>query len=77
MTYCKTCGSLIMGGSCTNKKCKHHIQGTEYATYSQVEYIQAMLAKLGDETEYDYKSMSKKEASRIINELQERIELGE
>ena len=76
MNYCKTCGSLVIGGSCTNRKCRHHIKGTEYAIYSQIEYIRSMLARLDDETEYDYKNMTLKEASKIIDELQERIELG-
>lgn len=75
--YCEICQSIIIGDSCTNKKCQNHVKGTEYATYKQVNYIQDMLKRLDDDTEYDYKSMTQKEASRIIEELQERLELGE
>jgi len=74
MEFCK-CGSIKIGGSCTNKKCRQHIKGTEFATYKQTDYIQGMLKQLEDDTEYDYKSMTQREASGIIRELQGRLEL--
>jgi hypothetical protein len=36
-----------------------------------------MLIRLNDDTEYSYKNMTQKEANKIIDELQERIETGE
>lgn len=75
MEFC-TCGSIKIGGSCTNKKCRQHIKGTEFATYKQTDYIQSMLEQSEDDTAYDYKSMTQREASRIIDKLQERIDLG-
>jgi len=77
MTEFCTCGSIKINGSCTNKKCQYHIKGTEIATYKQTDYIQSMLAQLEDDTVYDYKNMSQKEASGLIDELQERIDIGE
>lgn len=76
MTYCK-CGSLRLAGACTNKRCTKHVAGVEYATYKQVNYVQDMLLKLGDDTIYDYKNMTVAYAKLIISELLERVEVGE
>jgi hypothetical protein len=69
-----TCGSIKLQDSCSNKKCEHHIEGTEYATYKQCEYIKDMLVKLNDETSHNYRNMTLKDAGRIINELEQRVE---
>jgi hypothetical protein len=74
--YC-TCGSIKFKGNCTNKKCRYHTSGPEPATYKQVEYIKDMIDQLGDDTEYNYKDMTIKEASKLIGELEERVETGE
>lgn len=70
-----TCGSLMIKGSCTNKKCEGHIASITPATLKQIEFIKDMSFKLGD-PDYDFINMTTKEASEIIDELQARIELG-
>lgn len=75
MKYCELCKSLIIGDSCRNEKCKKHIEGTEPASYKQVEYIQALAERLDEE--YDTRAMTKKEAGKLIEELRERVEMGE
>lgn len=75
MKFCE-CGSIKINDSCTNKKCQYHIKGTEFATFKQTDYIQGMLKQLEDDTEYDYRSMTQREASRIIDQLQDKIDLG-
>lgn len=75
--YCKLCRSLIIGESCTNYKCKNHIKNTEAATREQTGYIENMLEKLGEDCEYNFVTMSRREADKIIVKLEERLELGE
>ncbi len=70
-----TCGSLKIRNNCTNKRCKHHNPGMELATFKQIEYIRDMLDSLGEEA--DTKDMTQKEASKLIRELEGRIEVGE
>lgn len=74
ISYCKLCGSLIIGHSCRNEKCKKHIEGTEPATYKQTEYIDALAEKLGEE--YDTRTITKAAAGKLIEELRERMEMG-
>jgi hypothetical protein len=75
MEFCKLCQSIKIKDSCTNRKCRNHIAGTEAATFRQVEYIKELAEKLGDETEYDYRNMTMKEASKLIEELEEGLEV--
>ena len=73
--YCKECKSLLFKSSCTNKKCTNHVSSAEIITYSQVEYIEGLIEKLEDKPEYDFKNMTKKEADKIIKELEIQVEL--
>lgn len=76
--FCKKCGSLKLKGNCSNRKCSEHSStGFEPCTYKQVEYIAELIIRLGkDISEYDFSEMSKKEASRLIESLEEDIELS-
>ena len=75
MKYCKLCGSTIYDKSCSNKRCKNHIPGTEPATFKQTEFIEDMLDKLGEEK--DLRGMTMTQASKMIKVLEGRIEMGE
>jgi hypothetical protein len=72
-----TCGSLKVKGNCTYKKCEHHIPGMDPATYKQTEYIKDMLERLHDDTKYAFRDMTIKDASKLIGELESRLEVGE
>lgn len=76
--FCQKCGSLKLKGNCSNHKCSEHSPtGFEPATYKQVEYITELVKKLGkDTTEYNFREMSKKDASRMIDILEEDLELN-
>ena len=75
MKYCKLCKSIIYGHSCSNRKCLRHLEGTEPITFKQTEFIEDMLDKLGEGK--DLRGMTMTQASKLIRELQERMELGE
>jgi len=49
----------------------------EPATYKQIEYIRDMLERLHDDTKYAFRDMTQKDASKLIKELEERIEVRE
>jgi hypothetical protein len=76
-----TCGSILITGNCSNKKCRHHIPDIDPATFSQIEFIKSMLEQLGipeapyQDPEYDYRKMDIKQASKLIDELQSRLEV--
>ena len=72
-----TCGSLKVKGNCSNKKCKKHIPGNEPATFNQLFFIKDLARQAGDETEYNFETMTKKEANGIIDELKEKVEFRE
>jgi hypothetical protein len=75
MEFCKLCQSIKIAGNCTNRKCTNHIPGTEAATFRQVEYLRELAEKLHDDTEYDYRNMTLREASKLIGELEDRLEV--
>jgi superfamily II DNA/RNA helicase len=78
MEFCK-CGSLIINGSCTNKKCEHHIKTMiELATPQQIEYIKELADQLADDiSEINFDTLSKSEAVDLIDEYLEKIEDAE
>lgn len=79
MTKFCTCGSIQTLGNCSNKKCRHHIPSIDPATFAQIEYIKSMLDQLDipeapyQDPEYDYQKMDIKRASKLIDELQNRV----
>jgi len=76
MEFCNKCGSLKINGSCTNKKCDHHIKSmVELATPQQVEYIKELAEQLADDiTEINFETMSKSEAVDLIDDYLEKLE---
>lgn len=78
MEFCE-CGSIIISGNCSNRKCKHHIKElVEPATFKQIEYIKELAERLGEGTDHiDFEYLSKKEAKFIIDEYLERVEAEE
>jgi hypothetical protein len=78
MEFCK-CGSLKVNGSCTNKKCEHHIKTMiELATPQQIEYIKELADQLADDiSELNFDILSKLEAVDLIDEYLEKIEDAE
>lgn len=79
MEFCR-CGSIIMNGGCTNRKCSGYKKtaATEHTTFKQLEYLRDLVEQLGrDESEYDLESITSKEASQLINELEEELEAGD
>jgi hypothetical protein len=74
--FCELCGSLIIQGNCTNRKCKNH-KKVWNVLYEQINYIKWLLEVLDADKEYDYRGMTKTEASKIIQELLEQVEMGE
>ena len=78
MEFCE-CGSLLVRGVCTNKKCSRHVKmAIETATFKQVEFIRDLAEKLGEDADdIDFEYLSKKEAAKLINGYRERLELEE
>jgi hypothetical protein len=66
---------LKLKDNCTNRKCKHHIPGPEPATYKQICYVEELLEKLHDNTKYAFRDMTIKDASKLIRELEQRVEV--
>jgi hypothetical protein len=76
--FCKICSSLIVGESCTNKKCEKHVSSTQKITFKQKEYIQDLMKNLDiDEDKYAFGSMTKKEASMLVKKLAAEVEIKE
>lgn len=71
-----TCGSLMIKGSCTNRKCENRFNNNQLASYDQIEYIKDLVVKAGVADEYDYENMTALEAGEAILELVAIIELG-
>lgn len=70
--YCIWCNSLMAQGNCTNKKCRNHkYTGREPVTLAQEQYIRDLCRKLDIDAddEYDFKTLTKYEASIEIDEL--------
>lgn len=79
MEFCNKCGSLKINGSCTNKKCDHHIKSmVELATPHQIEYIKELAEQLSDDiSEMNFETLSKAEAVDIIDEYLEKLDEAE
>lgn len=70
MKICEECNSLVVKGNCTNKRCRNHIKSSvEPATYNQIEYLKVLYERTGQEPP-PYDSLSKKEASLLIEALE-------
>jgi len=76
MEFCNKCGSLKINGSCTNKKCDHHIKSlVELATPQQVEYIKELADQLVDDiSEINFETMSKADAIDLIDDYLEKLD---
>jgi hypothetical protein len=74
MEFCK-CGSLKIGGNCTNKKCLKHIRKSEKITAKQISVIINLLERLEkDYNEPELKSMNTDDAQRFIEDLEDEFE---
>jgi len=70
MTEFCECGSLVIHGNCTNKKCSSHRKSlVDEATYSQIEFIKSLSDRLNEDLNIDFEILSKKEASNLIDKL--------
>jgi hypothetical protein len=78
MDFCD-CGSIRVNGNCTNKKCQKHTKSlVEPVTFHQMDYIKTLAESLGEDTDHiDFEYLSKKEASRLINEYKDRMDIEE
>lgn len=73
-----SCGSLIVRGNCTKKGCQFHKNSlVDAATYAQIEYIKSLLEQTGSNMEVNFRILTKPEASRLIDELLDKKEIGE
>lgn len=75
--FCE-CGSLVIEGSCTNKKCDRYRKTDALASFRQLEYIKSIKHQLGeDPDEIDFveklKTLTIREAMDLIEELKERL----
>lgn len=79
MEFCNKCGSLKINGSCTNKKCDHHIKSmVELATPHQIEYIKELAEQLSDDiSEINFETLGKSEAVDLIDEYLEKLDEAE
>jgi hypothetical protein len=75
MEFCK-CGSMIVKGFCSNKKCKEHGQVAELATYRQMNYIKSLCTLLDKDEPENLIHMTKVDASSLIKEYEELLELA-
>lgn len=74
MEFCE-CGSLKIGGSCTNKKCPKHIKKNEKISDKQLSIIEQLLERLDkDYNESTYKKISTDDAQSLIEDLKEELE---
>lgn len=76
-SFC-TCGSLVIEGSCTNKKCDRYHKVDALASFRQIEYIKSIKRQLDedpDDIEFveKLKTLTIKEAIDLIDELKERL----
>lgn len=68
--FCE-CGSIKIAESCSNKKCKNHIKGTQKASMAQIEYLKSMVTKLDyDDSDQDYNSLTVVGAMELIDEME-------
>jgi len=76
MEFCTKCGSLKINGSCTNKKCDHHIKSmVELATPQQIEYIKELAEQLADDiSEINFEALSKSDAVDLIDDYLEKLD---
>lgn len=76
MEFCNKCGSLKIGGNCTNKKCDHHVKAmVELATTQQVEYIKELAEQLNEDiSDMNFETMTKSDASYLIDDYLERLD---
>ncbi|EGD48190.1 hypothetical protein Cpap_2340 [Ruminiclostridium papyrosolvens DSM 2782] len=76
MEFCNKCGSLKIGGNCTNKKCDHHVKAmVELATTQQVEYIKELAEQLNEDiSDMNFETMTKNDASYLIDDYLERLD---
>lgn len=79
MEFCNKCGSLKINGSCTNKKCDHHIKSmVELATPHQIDYIKELAEQLSEDiSEINFETLSKSEAVDLIDEYLEKLDEAE
>lgn len=69
MEFCK-CGSLVKDGNCTNKKCKlHALTFNDDITYNQMQYIESLRSELHYTSEIDFKTITKRQAMKMIDDL--------
>lgn len=77
MEFCK-CGSIMINGGCSNKRCKQHNKDISFATFRQIDHIKDMMEQLNlDESKFGLQSMNNKQASALIKELEKMVESGE
>lgn len=75
--FCE-CKSLMINGSCTNKKCQGHKRNSAPCSYEQAELILNLCKELGeDPQEHCTENLTSKQAQGIISELLFRKEFGE
>jgi pyruvate/2-oxoglutarate dehydrogenase complex dihydrolipoamide dehydrogenase (E3) component len=67
-----------MNGACTNRGCINNLPVANAVTFKQMEYIQGMVSRLGKNIDdYDFKTMSMKDATKIIDILSKEISASE
>lgn len=70
MEYC-SCGSIIIGKNCTNKRCSKHISKFVSAKADQKYIIKELMEELGkDIAELNFRKMSTEAAKGLIEELE-------
>lgn len=74
MEFCE-CGSIKINGSCSNRKCKNHVEKFEQITVKQIAVIKHLFEMLErDYKETDIKKLSKDEAQNMVEDLEAELE---
>jgi len=73
MEFCK-CGSLKIEGICSNRNCD--LTRKDNLTHKQYEYLLHLHIEAKQELPVGLINMTKKEASRLIDELEKLIDCG-
>ena len=77
MEFCK-CGSLMITGACSNKRCPFHNKEVTYATHRQIDNIKDMMDRLHiDEDKFALQSLNDRQAAVLIKELKKMMKTNE
>jgi DNA-directed RNA polymerase subunit M/transcription elongation factor TFIIS len=75
LEFCDRCGSMMISGGCTNKRCRHNNKEIGYPSFKQMERIKDMMEQLHmDEDKLELQGINNKQAATLIKELEKMMQ---